>query len=319
MEKSAIILVFGSGGLIGGKIVTQLCEAGYQHVIPCGHSQLDLADQQATRAFMRETKPDYLFFCAVKAITDFESGAVGDAEELYTNSMMACNVMQAAYEFGVKKAVFLGSAMLYPWNLAPVPDRLNEELLEQFNLQGYSASMQSAVLSKLFLYKLCQFYNKQYGCRFIYCLPAHIYGGFSGRRNLYFTERLVMDICDAKQAKKDSLFLDVFGKGEAKKNLLHVDDCADAIITVMNRYEGEDTAVNIASNEFVTWRQVVDMLCEITGYQGNISFHAERKENLTNRLCSAEKLDALGWKPKITMYEGLQRLCHEYMRMEKET
>lgn len=319
MDKNAKILVLGSGGLIGGKIVSRLRAAGYQNVIPCGHSRLDLVDQQATRAFMREIKPDYLFFCAVKAITDFESGAVGDAEELYSNSMMACNVMQAAYECGVKKAVFLGSAMLYPWNITPCPERLTEDMLGQFNLGGYSAPMQSAVLSKLFLYKLCQFYNRQYHCRFIYCMPAHIYGGFSGRRSLYFTERLVMAICDAAREGKTELFLDVFGRGEAKKNLLHVDDCADAIITVMDRYEGADTAVNIASDEFVTWRQVVDMLCEITGYRGHISFHADRKENLANRLCSVKKLDELGWKPQITVYEGLRQLCLEYMRMEMDT
>ncbi len=316
MNLYSKIVVLGSGGLIGGRIVSTLEQYGYNNVVPCKHSELDLTDQNSTLAFFNKIKPDYVFFCAVKAITDFERGSVGDAEELYCNSMMACNVMKAAYESGVKKAVFLGSAMLYPWNIEPMPERLSEDLLEDFNLKGYSASMQAAVLSKLFLYKMCQYYNKQYGCKFIYCMPAHIYGGFSGRKNLYFTERLVMDICDAKKEDKSQLFVDVFGKGMARKNLLHVDDCADAIITVMNKYEGNQTAVNIASDEVVNWSQVVDIICKTIDYRGNILFNTDREENLTNRLCSTKILDELGWTPKKSIDFGLKELCKEYMEME---
>ncbi len=318
MEKDSKIVVFGAGGLIGGKIVAQLKEKGYVNVISCTHSELELTNQAEVNSYMENVRPQYIVFCAVKAITDFESGTVGDAEELYSNSMMACNVMQSALECGVKKAVFLGSAMLYPWNLEPTPKRLEEKYLGEFNLNGFSASMQSAVLSKLFLYKMCEYYNKQYGCNFIYCLPAHIYGGFSGRRNLYFTERLVMDICDAKKEEKENLFLDVFGKGEAKKNLLHVEDCADAIITVMESYKGEEAAVNIVSDEIVCWREVVDIICEYVGYEGKISFNTDRKENMTNRICSSQILDSLGWQPNISIKAGLQSLCKEYMEMEKK-
>lgn len=315
MEQSRRIAVFGAGGLIGGKISEVLKNRGYTNVIDCYHQTLDLTNQSAVRTFFRTNKPGYFFFCATKSISDFSKKSVGDADELYTNSMMLCNVAQSALENETIKGVFLGSAMLYPWNLNACPERLSEDLLEEYSIKGYSDAMQSAVLSKLFGYKLCEYYKRQYGCNFVYCLPVHIYGGFAGRKNLYFTERLVMDICDAKINGKDELFLDVYGKGEAKKNLLFVDDCADAIVEIMERYESDKTAINVVSDEAITWRQVVDMICTIVQYNGDISFHEDKRENMTNRLCSPDKLAELGWKPKHDLYSGLKELCTEYMTM----
>lgn len=316
MKKDAKILVLGAGGLIGGEIVDQLRADGYTNVVSCDHSQLDLTEQTAVRAYMARERPEYVFFCAVKSITDFSTGTVGDADELSENSMMVCNTMACCKDFHVRKAVFLGSAMLYPWNLEPYPERLTEDMLEAYNLQGYSRFMESAVLSKLLAYKLCQFYRRQYSCDFVYCLPTHIYGGFTGRKNFYFTERMVMDICAAKHKGAPELYLDVFGKGVAKKNLLHVRDCADAIIAVMERYDRETAAVNIASNEIVSWSMIVGLLQEITGYCGKIRFNTERQENLTPRLCSCEKIKALGWSPKYDIAMGLRELCTEYMAMK---
>lgn len=316
MEKNAKILVLGAGGLIGGKIADRLRADGYANVVSCNHKQLDLTEQAAVRAYFAQKRPEYVFFCAVKSIPDFNVDTVGDADELSENSMMVCNTMECCKSFHVRKAVFLGSAMLYPWNLEPYPERLTEDLLEAYNLRGYSKAMESAVLSKLFAYKLCLFYRHQYGCDFLYCLPTHIYGGFTDRRNLYFTERMVIDMCAAAHEGAAELFLDVFGQGIAKKNLLHVEDCADAIIAVMDRYNGDDAAVNIASDEIVTWSMIVELLREITGYRGKIRFNAERKENLMPRLCSCEKIKALGWSPKYNMSKGLRELCSEYVAMK---
>ena len=176
--------------------------------------------------------------------------------------------------------------------------------------------MESAVLSKLFAYKLCQFYRRQYGCDYIYCLPVHIYGGLTGRKNFYFTERMVMDMCEAKHKGKAELFLDVYGKGIAKRNLLHVDDCADAIITVMERYCGEEGVINIASDEIVSWRTVVDSLGKITDYHGKILFNEDREENLTSRVCSCRKLREMGWTPKYDIERGLRELCAEYAALK---
>lgn len=316
LKKDAKILVLGAGGLIGGKIVERLRADGYTSVVSCNHSQLDLTVQAAVQAYFAKEQPEYVFFCAVKSITDFNAGTVGDADELSENCMMVCNTMECCKDFHVRKAVFLGSAMLYPWNLEPYPEQLTEDMLESYNLQGYSKPMESAVLSKLLAYKLCQFYRCQYGCDFVYCLPTHIYGGFFGRKNFYFTERMVMDMCAAKHEGASELYLDVFGRGVAKKNLLHVEDCADAIIAVMERYDGKAAAVNIASDEVVSWCIIVELLREITGYQGKIRFNTERKENLTPRLCSCEKIKALGWRPRYDMAKGLRELCAEYMAMK---
>jgi GDP-L-fucose synthase len=316
MELNSKICVIGIG-LIGRKIVEQLSKAGYRNVIPCCHSDLELLDQQAVNCYFIEQKPEYVFFCAVKAITDFESGNVGDAEEAYSNIMMQCNIIHAAQACSVKKMVVLGSAMLYPWNIREEYEWLDESQLEEFNMPGYRDSMQAIVLGKLVGLKLCQYYHRQYGSNLIYCLPTHIYGGFAGRRNLYFLERLVMDICDAKTEKKEELYLDVFGEGKAQKQFLHADDCARAIIRVMEAYEGPDVAVNICSDEISCWKSIIDDICQETGYSGNINFSSSRQENMANRLCSSQKLKDLDWRPQISIQEGIKMLCREYIQSKK--
>lgn len=318
MEQQSNILILGAGGLIGGRIVAQLRERGFERVMACTHSDLELTDQKAVRAFFQKARPEYVFFCAVKAITDFSAGQVGDAEELEENLLMVDYTMQACRDNGVKRAIFLGSAMLYPWNIDPIPERYTEDMLEHFNLKGFSPPMESAVLSKLLTYKLCRYYRRQYGCDFLYCLPVHIYGGFAGRRNLYFTERLVMEICDAKRQKRPEIFLDVYGEGVARKSLLHVDDCASALLAVMETYQGESVAINIASEETTCWREIVETICKIVDYQGRVSFHTKKRENRTSRISDTKKLSALGWKPHFTIESGLRSICQEYLALGEQ-
>lgn len=315
MERQSKILILGAGGLIGGKIATQLQEQGFKQVIACTHFDLELTDQNAVRNFFQKIRPEYVFFCAVKAITDFSAGQVGDAEELEDNLLMVDYTMQACRDYGVKRAIFLGSAMLYPWNIEPMPEQYTEDMLEHFNLKGYSRSMESAVLSKLLTYKLCHYYRRQYSCDFLYCLPVHIYGGFMGRKNLYFIERLVMEICDAKLQNRPEVFLDVYGQGTARKSILHVVDCASALLAVMESYRGDSIAVNIASEETTCWREIVEAICKILDYQGKVYFNTEKRENTLSRICDVQKLNALGWKPYYTVESGLMSICQEYLTL----
>lgn len=315
MNKDSKIVVFGAGGLIGGEIVSQLIRNGYEDVVACNHKMLDITNQSAVNSYMSQIKPQYVFFCAVRAITDFENGEVVDAVEAYSNIMMQLNVMEACRVCNVKKAVFLGSAMLYPWDMNHQNEPLSEELLENFDINKYRPSMRSTVLSKYVGMKMCQYYNSQYGTSFIYAVPTHIYGGFKNRKNLYFLERIVSDICDAKLNGIDEIYLDVFGEGKALKQFLHVSDCADAIITIMNCYEDIMSPINIASDEPESWSTIVKMICEITGYNGIIKFNSERQENMANRLCSTTKLNKLqrGGVTKISMKKGLEQLINEYI------
>lgn len=313
MEKQSNILVIGKG-LIGSKIYQQLKELHYQNVTITTHSDLELLDQSAVNKYFEVHLPKYVFFCAVKSITDFESNQVGDADELYMNIMMQCNVIEAARVHGVEKMIMLGSAMLYPWNLS-IKEPMPEECLEQFNLSGFREPMQAAVIGKFTGMKLCQYYNKQYGTKFIYCLPTHVYGGFVGRKNLYLLERLVMDICNAKKQGQKELFLDIFGEGIAPKQFLHVDDCASAIIYIMERYHPDTfSTINVGSFETCCWKNIVEIIQELVQYNGTIRFNYERKENMANRICSTQKLKELGWMPKFSIKQGLKQLCDEYQQ-----
>ena len=316
MEKQSNVLVIGKG-LIGNKIYEQLLEHGYLNVTVTTHSDLELLSQAEVNAYFEKHRPEYVFFCAVKSITDFESGQVGDADELYMNVLMQCNIIEAARVYGVKKMILLGSAMLYPWNLGQ-EEPMEETCLEKFNLPGYRSPMHAAVIGKFVAMKLCQYYNKQYGIEFIYCLPSHIYGGFAGRKNLYLLERLVMDICDAKSEGKHDLFLDIFGEGISQKQFLHVDDCASAIICIMERYHPDELCtINVGSFETCCWKSIVENIQELVHYDGTIRFNSDRKENMANRISSVEKLRVLGWTPKISIKDGLRQLCSEYQNIKR--
>ncbi len=315
METTARISIFGAGGLIGKAISAQLKNSGYTNVIDCTHKVLELTDQNAVKNFFEINRPEYIFFCAVKTVTDFEDTARKTADELQNNLLMLCNVMEFAQKYEVTKGVFLGSAMLYPWNdLHNEP--LTEDLLERPNLSEYKKSMEAAVLGKYVGLKLCQYYHEQYNCKFVYALPTHIYGGFKDRKNLYFLEKMVQSICNAKLKGENSLYLDVFGEGKALKQFLHVDDCADAIIKVMQSYEDYTAPINIATNQPESWSSIVKKICKIVDYNGEIKFNADRKENLANRICSTEKLNKIGWQQKISMEQGLKLLCAECMERE---
>ena len=313
MEKSAKVAVFGASGLIGNALVDVLQGKGYKNIVPCLHSEVDLIDQAQVNAFFEQAKPEYFFFCAHKNVSNFHTGEMIDAAESYSNIMMLCNVMEAAKNQKVKKAVFVGSAMLYPWDKVDRVKPMEESRLEEYRYLGYSESMRSTVLSKFVGLKLCQYYYLQYGCPFVYALPTHIYGSLSNRRSLYFLERIVIDIAEAKCKGLPEVYLDVYGKGMAQKQFLYASDCADALIAVMEKYTDFESPINISSPQATCWREIVETACEIIGYKGKIKFNSAHPENMANRLVSVEKLEGLGWTPKIGIQEGLLRLCKEHL------
>lgn len=319
MEKNSKIIVFGAGGLIGSEIVNLLKIQDYSNVIACTHNELDLENQAAVKAYFCSHKPNYIFFCAVKSITNFDTEKCIDAAEMYSNIIMQLNVMEAARINNVHKAIFLGSAMLYPWNDEHENELLQEKYIEDFRIMQYRDSMKSTVLSKFVSMKLCQYYYKQYGCKYIYAIPTHIYGNFKERKNLYFLETMVQDLCDAKLSGKKEIFIDIFGEGKARKQILHVKDCAEAIILSLDKYEDFWEPINIGSEKPETWSSIVKIICQLIGYDGKVIFNSERKENLSNRICSINKIKNLGWTQKISMEDGLRDLCKEYINTKKES
>ncbi|WP_322204095.1 NAD-dependent epimerase/dehydratase family protein [Acutalibacter intestini] len=313
MEKSAKVVVFGASGLIGNALIAALRGNGYKNIVPCLHSEVDLVNQAQVQAFFEKVRPEYIFFCAHRNVSDFHTGEIIDAAESYANIMMLCNVMEAAKNQKVKKAIFVGSAMLYPWDQTDGAEPMREERLQEYFYLGYSESMRSTVLSKFVGLKLCQYYYLQYGCPFVYALPTHIYGSLLNRRSLYLLERIVVDITEAKKQGSPEIHLDIYGKGVARKQFLHVSDCADALITVMEKYAEFECPINISTPQATCWSEIVKTVCGITGYNGKVKFDSTHSENMANRLVSVERLQALGWEQKIGMRQGMTQICKEYL------
>ena len=127
----------------------------------------------------------------------------------------------------------------------------------------------------------------------------------------------MIDLCDAKMYEKKEIFLDIFGEGVAKKQILHVNDCAKALITLMIAHEDYSEPVNVGTEDYESWSDIVEKICNIIDYHGKIRFNSERRERLENRLCDIKKLTTKGWKPQINMEEGLKGLCEEYFTMKR--
>jgi len=312
MNLTSKIAVFGASGLIGSALINALKFAGYKNIIPCLHSEVDLVDQADVNLFFAKNKLEYVFFCAHKNVYNFDSGKIIDAEEAYSNIMMLCNVMEASRKYNIKKAVFVGSAMIYPWGTNRSTP-FTEDMTEEYRYLSYKESMRSTALSKFVGLKLCQYYHIQYGCNFVYALPTHIYGSLANRKNLYFLEKLVVDIAEAKKQNRPEIYLDIYGRGIAKKQFLHTSDCASALIIIMEKCNDYTTPINVSSNKPTSWQEIVGIICDLVKYNGKVYFESSHSENLDNRIVSIEKLEKLGWKQKIAIRDGLSNLCKEYL------
>ncbi|WP_127579959.1 GDP-L-fucose synthase [Paenibacillus koleovorans] len=297
MEKTDKIYVAGHRGLVGSAIVRHLEAKGYNNFVYRTSQELDLRDYHSVRNFFIEEKPDYVFLAAAKV-----GGIVANneypADFIRDNLMIQTNVIDCAYQAGVKKLLFLGSTCIYP-KFAPQP--MKEEYLLTGELEPTN---EPYAIAKIAGIKMCQSYNRQYGTRFISVMPTNLYGP-NDNFDLETSHVLPALIRKFHEAKvNDEPSVEVWGTGTPRREFLHADDLADACEFLMLNYDSSEI-VNIGTGQDITIRELTELIISIVGYEGNIHFNSSKPDGTPRKLVDTSKLLNLGWKARIPLKDGL--------------
>lgn len=299
MLKDAKIYVAGSNGMVGSAIVRALRAKGYINLIVKSSKELDLKNQQAVHDFFSQEQPEYVFLAAAK-VGGIHANNTYPATFIYDNIMIQSNVIQAAYEFNVKKLLFLGSSCIYP-KFAPQP--IKEEYLLTGSLEPTNEAYAIAKIAGL---KMCQFYKQQYGCNFISAMPTNLFGvndNFN-LENSHVLPALLRKFIEAKQNNKQEVT--IWGSGTPMREFLFVDDLAEACLFLMENYNGIET-VNIGTGEDVSIKELAETIMKIVGFEGSLIFDASKPDGAPRKLLDVSKINNLGWKHQTNLEEGIQK------------
>ena len=303
MNKDSRIYVAGHRGMVGSAIVRKLRGSGFENLILRTSSELNLVRQAEVEKFFEEQKPDYVFLAAAK-VGGIMANNTYRADFLYENMMIEANVIHAAYQNNVKKLLFLGSSCIYP-KLAPQP--LKEEYLLTDELEYTN---EPYAIAKIAGIKLCENYRKQYGCNFISAMPTNLYGPNDNYdlKNSHVLPALLRKFHESKLEGKDKV--EIWGSGTPKREFLHVDDLAEACLHLMENYNGEEW-FNIGTGEDISIKELVEMIKEITGYEGKLVFDSTKPDGTPRKLMDVSKILATGWKHKIPLKEGISQVYEQ--------
>jgi GDP-L-fucose synthase len=304
MDKQDKIYIAGHRGMVGSAIRRKLEAEGFKNLLLKTSQELDLRDSAAVRAFFEAGKPDYVFLAAAK-VGGILANDTFRADFLYENLMIQNNVIHSAWKTGVKKLMFLGSSCIYP-KLAPQPlkeDYLLTGLLEHTN-EPYA-------IAKIAGIKLCDAYRAQYGCNFISVMPTNLYGpnDHYDLKNSHVLPALIRKFHEARVNGDPEVV--IWGSGEPKREFLYVDDLADACFFLMQNYN-EPGLVNVGTGKDLTIMELAELVQRIMGYDGSIRRDLSKPDGTPRKLLDVSKLEAMGWKARVSLEEGVRRVYREY-------
>lgn len=308
MDKNSRIYIAGHTGLVGSALVRQLAEQGYSNLIAPA-KRIDLTNKYQVTEWFLDKKPEYVFNAAAK-VGGIHANDKYSAEFIYQNLAIQTNIVDTCYLCDVKKLMFLGSVCIYP-KFAPVPVK------EEYLLTGaLEESNQWYATAKIAGIKMCQAYRKQYGSDFVSVMPCNLYGVGDNfhLENSHVIPALLRKFLTAKEKNDPSVTC--WGTGAARREFLYVDDMADACIFLMTNYSDE-RIINIGFGEDYTIKELVEMVAEVTGYKGNIVWDTTKSDGTPKRILDTTRLRDLGWKPKVSLREGLTKTLEWYKLQTK--
>jgi GDP-L-fucose synthase len=303
--KGKKVWVAGHNGMVGSAIVRRLEAEAPASVLTVSRSQLDLTNQAAVRAWMAQARPDAIFLAAAKVGGIYANDSY-PADFLYDNLIIAANIIHAAHEIEVEKLLFLGSSCIYP-KFAPQPiveDALLTGALEPTN-EWYA-------IAKIAGIKLCQAYRKQFGHDFISAMPTNLYGPGDNyhEQNSHVIPALIRKAHTAKTNNDASM--EIWGSGKVRREFLHADDCADALVHLMQHYSG-DGHVNVGSGSDVTIEEAANMVMDVVGFNGSLVKDTSKPDGTPRKLMDSQKLLSMGWAPKFSLRDGLADAYRSYL------
>lgn len=311
MNLDAGIFVAGHRGMVGSAIVRALKSKGHTNIIVKSSSELDLTNQDAVNSFFEENKPEYVYLAAAK-VGGIHANNTYRADFIYKNLMIEANVIHAAYVHQVKKLLFLGSSCIYP-KLAEQP--LNEDSLLTGELEPTN---EPYAIAKIAGIKMCEAYRDQYGCNFISAMPTNLYGPNDNYdlQNSHVLPALIRKFHSAKITNRPSV--ELWGDGSPLREFLHVDDLAAACVHLMEHYD-EKQFVNVGTGEDLTIRELAEMVKEIIGFEGEISWDSSKPNGTPRKLMNVDRIHQLGWKHNIDLHDGVSSVYQMFKEMNLPT
>ena len=313
MDSNSRVMVAGAHGMVGSAIVRNLTSKGYRNIIKGIRYFVDFTNQQETDSFFRDKKPEYVFVAAAK-VGGIMANNNYKADFLTQNLRIQTNIIDAAYRYGVKKLLFLGSSCIYPkFATQPITeDQLMTGPLEPTN-DAYAIAKIAGIM-------MCQAYRQQYGFNAISLMPTNLYGP---NDNFDLETSHVLPAMIAKfHLGKNNIGHDLggsyqypvtlWGDGSAMREFLHVDDLAEACYVCMLKYD-EAGHINVGTGEDVTIKELAETIADVVGFTGGINWDTTKPNGTPRKVLNVDKIKELGWQPKINLREGIKLTYEGYI------
>jgi GDP-L-fucose synthase len=309
MEKDSRILVAGHRGLVGSAICRALVRRGYTNLLLRSHAELDLTDRKATQAYFDRERPEFVFLAAAK-VGGILANDTYPADFIRENLEIQTSVIDSSHRSGVKRLLFLGSSCIYP-KMAPQP------IKEEYLLTGPLESTNRAyALAKIAGIEMCWSYNRQYGTQYLAAMPTNLYGPGDNfdLKGSHVLPALMRKVVEAKFAGEKKLV--VWGTGKPRREFLYSDDLAEACIYLLNLADDEydhliarDDAplINIGTGEDLTIRELAELVACVLEFDCELEFDTTRQDGTPQKLLDVSRINALGWKAKVGLEEGVRR------------
>jgi GDP-L-fucose synthase len=297
------IYIAGHRGMVGSAILRQLKAEGYTNFVLKTSAELDLRNQQAVADFFENEKPDYVFLAAAK-VGGIIANSTYRGDFIYENLMIQNNVIHQSYINNVKKLMFLGSSCIYP-KMAPQP------LKEEYILTGeLESTNEPYAIAKIAGIKMCDAYRDQFGCNFISVMPTNLYGPNDNYdlKNSHVLPAMLRKFIIAKRNNEASVT--IWGTGNPKREFLHANDLAEACLFLMKNYN-DSGLVNIGIGYDISILELAHLVKKTVGFEGDILMDITKPDGTPRKLMDVSKLNGLGWKAKITLEEGIQKVYEE--------
>jgi len=304
MEKNSKIFIAGHKGMVGSAIMRELQNQGYSNIIVKNRKELDLLNQQAVADFFAQEKPQFVFLAAAK-VGGIEANRSQLGAFTYENLQIQNNIIHSSYLNKVERLIFLGSSCIYP-KFAPQP--IKEEYLLTGPLEPTNYGYAVAKIAGL---KMCEAYRAQYGCDFVAIMPTNLYGTNDNfdLTTSHVLPALMRKFHEAKM-RGDSV-VEVWGSGTPKRELLFVDDLAEACVFVMNN-KNVTELTNIGTGEDLSIGDLAELIKKTVGFKGEIIFDISRPDGPPRKVLDVSKINALGWKAKTSLESGVARVYEWY-------
>jgi GDP-L-fucose synthase len=305
MTPDAKVFVAGARGLVGSALVRALETRGYRRVLRPAHQELELRDVSAVERFFVAERPEFVFLAAAK-VGGIVANDTYPADFIHDNLVVQTNVIDAAYRHGVRKLCFLGSSCIYP-RLAPQP------ITEASLLTGpLEPTNEWYAIAKIAGIKMCQAYARQHGFNAISVMPTNLYGPGDNfdLKTAHVLPALLRKLHTAKE--RGEAAVTVWGSGTPRREFLFVDDLADALCFLMERYDSPEI-INVGCGEDVTIAELAALLADIVGFRGALTFDRTKPDGTPRKVLDVSKLHALGWRATTSLADGARATYAWYL------